>query len=181
MERPDFLKFIGKLVHYYERKTLPTAKTIDLWFEDLKDVDAEAIPAIFDSIKQGERFPSNLPAAVISAWRDWLRIGNGKNRNDKGRYACNDCGGTGLLFVRRVDRDLGCKTDYVFRCKRCGQADINAPFANLSDLMVMGYEINEPCTQRQAPIPDRYKRRRGSPDSLGFIAGNAINRFAPVQ
>lgn len=181
MERPEFLKFIVKLVHYYERKTLPTTKTIDLWFEDLKDVDAEAVPAIFDSIKQGERFPSNLPAAVISAWRDWLRAGNGKNSNSHGRFACNDCGGEGLLFVSRKDQDLGFKVDYVFRCKRCGQTDINAPFAFLSDLVARGYEINEACSQRQAPIPDRYKRRRGSPDSIGFIAGNAMNRFAPVQ
>lgn len=178
MERPDFLKLIAKLVNYYERKSLPTTKSIDLWFEDVKAVDAEALGAIFDTIKQGERFPSNLPAAILSAWREWARSSGRASQGKTGqgmKSACQDCDGDGLLFVKRRN-DLGYEEGLVFRCARCGSATINAPMANLCDLLARGFEMNDLSTVKQAPIIGK----RGSmhaEDHLGAISMAAMERF----
>ena len=153
MEKPEFLKLVRDLVAYFERKAVPTSGTIDMWYQDVKGVDSEALGHILEALKQDERWPSNLPLAIKRAWSDWARsAGNQPSRREAvSRYhSCPDCE-RGVIFVRRED-EWGNICGFAFACKRCGQCDTALPAAALGELLAKGYEENDCRTFVPAPM-----------------------------
>jgi hypothetical protein len=62
-DKPQFLKFILNLCHYFERKQ-PSANTLDLWWHELKDLDPMFYPSILKYLHQLESWPKNLPREI---------------------------------------------------------------------------------------------------------------------
>jgi len=134
MNEIEFKRFVGKLVHYYNRKTIPTTQSLNIWLQEVERIPAEALDFIFNHIKQGDSFPGNLPKAMRDGWQEWIRA-NGKSNG--GFVECEDGCDRGILFVWHT---VHC-TGFAFRCARCNQSDlIGIPAAKYGDLVRRGYE-----------------------------------------
>lgn len=137
MEKADVLRLVRKFTDYYNVKTLPSTKTVEMWIETLRPIRAEATQFIVESITDShEKLPGNFPLAVKKAYREWLDRQKRENGGKRESVDCQECT-EGLIFVRKD----GC--GFVFRCAQCRQSGLMAiPSAYTYDLMTSGYELN---------------------------------------
>lgn len=135
MERQTFIKGLKKLCAYYER-SIPQRETIDMWLAKVQHLPDECASWITDQITDSsERWPSNLPGAMLKLWPQWLNA-HPENRAYSSESGCDQCE-NGVLHVRDKD-GYQC----VFRCA-CLKSDlVTLRVASLNDLLNAGYTVN---------------------------------------
>jgi hypothetical protein len=73
----EFTQFVRDVSYYFQRK-MPADRTIELWYEDVKHIQAQRLPEIFKAIKNGESPPYNLAGAMLTVYNGSARnAGNG--------------------------------------------------------------------------------------------------------
>jgi len=101
MTRFEFMALAESLAAYYSAKT-PGSKTIDLWFDMVQNIPAEALPWIEQKIYQEhDLLPRNLPKAIRELFEAWLQA-NPEKRAHKESVDCPDCEGGWLCLTRPV-------------------------------------------------------------------------------
>jgi len=116
MTRFEFMALAESLAAYYSAKT-PGSKTIDLWFDMVQNIPAEALPWIEQKIYQEhDLLPRNLPKAIRELFEAWLQA-NPEKRAHKESVDCPDCEGGWLCLTRPV---RGYKVPPTFSAP-CGQ------------------------------------------------------------
>lgn len=132
MDAKTFGIGIKKLCAYYE-KSIPPRETIELWLQKAERLPSECMPWIVAQITDSsERWPSNLPGAILKLWPQWLHA-HPELRSSYSENGCTDCDSIGWLHVRDKD-GLVC----AFRC-RCGKLHNSAPAVWLHELLREGY------------------------------------------
>jgi hypothetical protein len=88
----EFTQFVRDVSYYFQRK-MPADRTIELWYEDVKHIQAQRLPEIFKAIKNGESPPYNLAGAMLTVYNGSARnAGNGiwqptaKDHSEKDRF-----------------------------------------------------------------------------------------------
>lgn len=77
MKLSEFRQFVKNLCDYNQRQ-YPSRESVDLWYEDVKQIPATELAAVFDVLKRGE-YPRNMATAVLNVRADKARsAGNGR-------------------------------------------------------------------------------------------------------
>ena len=133
----QFVKFVQDLFDYYERKR-PNDNTMDLWFDEVKNIPEECLPWIQSKIfKENETKPSNLPATMWALYNAWLQA-NPHKRAFTEEKNCPDCEGGWLVLHRFVDM-YGREVSHSAACGRCKQIP-NAYYLTLEEAERKGYK-----------------------------------------
>jgi len=73
----EFRQFVKNLCDYNQRQ-YPSRESVDLWYEDVKQIPATELPAVFNVLKRQE-YPRNVATAVLNVRADKARsAGNGR-------------------------------------------------------------------------------------------------------
>lgn len=145
MDAKTFGIGIKKLCAYYE-KSIPPRETIELWLQKVERLPSECMPWMISQITEScERWPTNLPGAMLKLWPHWLRENRDKSSHHP-ENGCSECE-KGILYVRDHEG-----YQYAFRCK-CGQDQNALHPAWLSDLLCNGYTVNDldECAKWRVP------------------------------
>ncbi len=97
---------------YFERKE-PSDATVDLWFQAVRDVPAEALPWLYRKLIELEAFPRNLPGFMLARAREW-RAGN-PHRQPRDYCECH----SGVWEVAFWRPELGEWAIFTIPCGRC--------------------------------------------------------------
>lgn len=136
MTRFEFMALAESLAAYYSAKT-PGSKTIDLWFDMVQNIPAEALPWIEQKIYQEhDLLPRNLPKAIRELFEAWLQA-NPEKRARKESVDCPDCEG-GLLCLTRPVRGYRVPPTFSAPCGRCRQVRA-AQYMTLAEALRQGY------------------------------------------
>jgi len=101
MTRFEFMALAESLAAYYGVKT-PGSKTVDLWFDMVQNIPAEALPWIERKIYQDQdSLPRNLPKAIRELFEAWLQTHPEKRAFVQDRN-CPDCDGGWLTLCKPV-------------------------------------------------------------------------------
>lgn len=165
MERQTFIKGLKKLCAYYER-SIPQRETIDMWLAKVQHLPDECASWITDQITDSsERWPSNLPGAMLKLWPQWLNA-HPELRSSYSENGCTDCDSIGWLHVRDKDGHV-----CAFRC-RCGKLQNSAPTAWLHELLRDGYSEDtlDEAARWRVPSKGRITSDINWSDYLGDLA-----------
>ena len=132
----QFVSFVQDLFDYYERKR-PNDNTMDLWFDEVKNIPDECLPWIKQKIfKENENKPSNLPATMWALYNAWLQA-NPDKRAYREEKDCPDCEGGWLVLQKKID---GYKQpiSHSAACGRCKQIP-SANYMALQEAVSKGF------------------------------------------
>lgn len=148
MELFNFTQVIKELCDYYERKE-PKPGTLELWFDRVKTIPAEALPWIVKKIcQENDAFPKNLPGSLAAMFFAWKQAYPEKILAEQ-YTSCPDCHeGT----IRAWGEHDGRAYPYLFRCGKCRQSNVQGwPMQTLTQLKIAEYEIEHVPRFRQRP------------------------------
>jgi len=137
MVQARFLDFVTDVFDYFERKR-PNDNTMDLWFDEVRNIPDEALEWIKSRIfKENDNKPSNLPATMWALYNAWLQA-NPHKRAFTEEKDCPDCEGGWLVLQKRID---GYKQpiSHSAPCGRCKQIP-NAYYLTLEEAERKGYK-----------------------------------------
>jgi hypothetical protein len=119
MVREEFETFTVKLSAFYERKVRPMHGTLDLWFEKVRRIPAEALPWMENKIyEESEGWPRNLTSTMWALYHSWLQA-HPEKRSFKRDQFCPDCEGGWLILEKQEDYRQ--PTSYSAPCGNCKQ------------------------------------------------------------
>ena len=137
MTRFEFMALAESLAAYYGVKT-PGSKTVDLWFDMVQNIPAEALPWIERKIYQDQdSLPRNLPKAIRELFEAWLQA-NPEKRAHKESVDCPDCEGGWLCLTRPV-RGYKVPPTFSAPCGRCRQVRAGK-YMTLSEAFAEGFK-----------------------------------------
>lgn len=96
MVAADFARWLKRALSYFDRKE-PSDDTVNLWFEEVKDLPAEALPYAYQALTELDSFPRNLPGFLRAKTREWL---GSRPRRNQGDCGCHS-GAWEVAFFRR--------------------------------------------------------------------------------
>lgn len=132
----QFVKFVQDLFDYYERKR-PNDNTMDLWFDEVKNIPDECLPWIQSKIfKENDTKPSNLPATMWALYNAWLQA-NPHKRAYTAEVECPDCEGGWLVLQKRLE-SYRVPISFSAPCSRCKQLP-SARYMSLDDAISAGF------------------------------------------
>lgn len=137
MVQSKFVEFVTDVFDYFERKR-PNDNTMDLWFDEVRNIPDEPLEWIKGKIfKENDNKPSNLPATMWALYNAWLQA-NPHKRAFTEEKDCPDCEGGWLVLQKRVN---GYKQpiSHSAPCGRCKQLPA-AQYMTLFDALNAGYE-----------------------------------------
>jgi hypothetical protein len=70
MEKTAFTRWLHQALSYFERKE-PSDETVDLWFQTVREIPAEALPWLYQELIGLEAWPRNLPGFLQTRVRNW--------------------------------------------------------------------------------------------------------------
>lgn len=145
----EFKEFLRDIGIYYERKA-PNDGTTESWFERVKNIPGESVGWITDKIYDSfEAYPKNIPNTMWAFYREWMTANPHKVVSNH-YFQCPACDGEGLITISK--KVNGYDYDYVARCSRCKQSDINGiPYMSREDAEKGGYSIIAQPHQTQIP------------------------------
>lgn len=119
MIQDDFRKFVMDISHFYGLNKVVDAERFSMWFEQVKKIPTEAIPAIYTKlISEKDTMPRNVPKCVKEYFRQWISENPDKSAYQNfQRTKCDDCGGKGIIWYRKTfgdDRNIK-----AVRCASC--------------------------------------------------------------
>ncbi len=130
----DLADIVADVCSYFVHK-IPTEQTMEQWAEKLQGLNLRASRGwVVKIISNGEKFPSNFPAAVKFAYSSWLR-NQPKAHDQKGCAYCLD----GLIHAREKRGNV-----FAFRCGHCNISEADYPVATRYSLAEKGFELDWP-------------------------------------
>jgi len=136
MVQARFLDFVTDVFDYFERKR-PNDNTMDLWFDEVRNIPDEALEWIKSRIfKENDNKPSNLPATMWALYNAWLQA-NPDKRAHRESVDCPDCEGGWLCLTRPV-RGYKVPPTFSAPCGRCRQVRA-AQYMTLAEALRQGY------------------------------------------
>lgn len=137
MVRTELEAIVGNLGAFYERKSAPSAMTLELWMQKVKNIPSEAVGPIQDKIMdECEYWPRNLPATLWAMYHAWLEA-HPEKRAHKDIVDCPDCEGGWLCLTRPV-RGYRVPPTFSAPCGRCRQVRA-AQYMTLAEALRQGY------------------------------------------
>lgn len=107
MVRVDFDHMIKELSAFFERTKPPAAKTMDLWYEQVRHIPIKYLQPLTASIMTLDIWPRNLPAVMRSKYVELTEEDGSSNKyaihprrlNPKAyaKLGCPQCHGEGLI------------------------------------------------------------------------------------
>lgn len=141
MNKFELTQSLTNLANYYERKP-PSPATVELWFEKVRTIPAEALQWIENQIESGnESFPRNVPGTIWACYKSWMEA-NPDKMSRRYEVSCPDGCDDGVVHVRK-QKPFGGESltyTYVFSCSKCNRGPQGYPHARLQDLLADGYE-----------------------------------------
>ena len=136
MNKIEFSSFVETLTTFFGAKA-PGMKAVDLWFDMVQNIPAEALPWIETKICQDqETIPRNLPKAIRELFEAWLQA-HPEKRARKESVDCPDCEGGWLCLTRPV-RGYKVPPTFSAPCGRCRQVRA-AQYMTLAEALRQGY------------------------------------------
>ena len=118
MTKPTFEGMVKQLSIYFGLAGIVSQDRFDQWYFRVKDIPEGAVGFILRQIeKERDTMPRNLPRAVQQAYESW-RAKNADKLIGYERKACDECGGSGFLWVWARTK-TGARYQAVFRCGLC--------------------------------------------------------------
>jgi len=137
MVQVRFLDFVTDVFDYFERKR-PNDNTMDLWFDEVRNIPDEALEWIKSRIfKENDNKPSNLPATMWALYNAWLQA-NPDKRAHRESVDCPDCEGGWLCLTRPV-RGYKVPPTFSAPCGRCRQVRAGK-YMTLSEAFAEGFK-----------------------------------------
>jgi len=161
MNNLTFAALVRELSAYYERRNLPSADTMELWMQRVKNIPEEAVSWIIRKIEEdSESFPRNLPAQIWAYYHEWLNTFPEKRaaHSYEVENDCKYCDGTGILIAYRtkVSGEKEICYSYLFRCGHCSRAMIEAwPIRTITELQEDGFHFREMAWPSQKQKTER--------------------------
>jgi len=137
MVQVRFLDFVTDVFDYFERKR-PNDNTMDLWFDEVRNIPDEALEWIKSRIfKENDNKPSNLPATMWALYNAWLQA-NPHKRAFTEEKDCPDCEG-GWLVLQKTIAGYNQPISHSVPCGRCRQIAA-VKYLTLAEAIKAGYE-----------------------------------------
>lgn len=137
MVQSGFVSYVTDIFAYYQREK-PKDRTMDLWFDEVRNIPDEALDWISSRIfKESERLPSNLPATTWALYNAWLQANPNKRAFAQERD-CPDCEGGWLVLQKRLPM-YAIPISHSAPCGRCKQIPA-AQYMTLFQAREKGYE-----------------------------------------
>lgn len=147
MTRDEFEKIVKSLFAYFQ-KAPPKSKAVDLWFQRVNSIPDIAAKWIARRIVDNENsLPYNIAKAFLDGWADYKKAHPHLFINDFEQTECGDCAGSGLLFFKAYNEDLGRVERCMAKCARCQNwrrhfgSKVRIPTYSLNQLKEKDYEI----------------------------------------
>lgn len=145
MVRQEFDAVIENLGAFYERKVKPIPRTLEMWFEKVKNIPSEAVGPIQDKIMdECEYWPRNLPATLWAMYHTWLEA-HPEKRAHRTEIDCPDCE-SGWLTLQKIVLNKFGKSMYrtaiptfAWPCGKCRQLP-SKQYRTLFQAIEAGYE-----------------------------------------
>ena len=135
----DLNRVIEELSDFYERKTAPKTKTVELWYRLVKQIPAEPLKWITRHIQDNyESFPKNITSALWGSFTEWQQT-NPDKKVIETFFECSDCN-EGLIFAKKKNKQ-GTNYEYIFRCTKCKQNHCRAYPASSRLELLQDYEV----------------------------------------
>jgi|DEB3_MinimDraft_2_1074329.scaffolds.fasta_scaffold36897_1 hypothetical protein len=149
MVQSKFVEFVTDVFDYFERKR-PNDNTMDLWFDEVRNIPDEPLEWIKGKIfKENDNKPSNLPATMWALYNAWLQA-NPHKRAFTEEKDCPDCEG-GWLVLQKQIAGYRSPISHSAPCGRCRQIPA-AKYMTLAEAIKAGYERTD---LRSAPWDGR--------------------------
>lgn len=137
MVQSGFVSYVTDIFAYYQREK-PKDRTMDLWFDEVRNIPDEALDWISSRIfKESERLPSNLPATTWALYNAWLQA-NPHKRAFAQERDCPDCEGGWLVLQKRLPM-YAIPISHSAPCGRCKQVPA-AQYMTLFQAKEKGFE-----------------------------------------
>jgi hypothetical protein len=129
--RTQAADLINELWSYF-RTTEPPEKSVEVWINDLIDIDLNSAGYfIINKIKHLDKFPNNFPGTVKSFYFQWRR----EQPKEKSELGCSKCI-NGLLHASKEGYS------FAFRCGHCDSSMASYPTATKYQIEEQGYELD---------------------------------------
>ena len=145
MVKADFARWLKQALAYFERKE-PSDATVDLWYERVRDIPAQALPRIYQDLTEQEAFPRNLPAFMWARSQEWLSANPRFRRLPDGNCECH----RGFFDVAFWRPELAEWAVFTFPCGLCNHSD--GPRSRF-DLLNPNLYDREPNRYQESPPP----------------------------
>lgn len=137
MVRTDLEAIVGNLGAFYERKARPSAMTLELWMQKVKNIPTEAVPWIQDRIMdESEMWPRNFPQTLWAMYNAWIQA-NPDKRAYRESVDCPDCEG-GWLSLQKELKAYRQPISHSAPCGRCRQIPA-AKYMTLHEAISKGF------------------------------------------
>ena len=137
MTQINFRNFVFGVSDYYERKR-PQDSTMDLWFDEVRNIPDEPLEWITGKIfKENDTKPTNLPATMWALYNAWLQANPNKRAFAQERD-CPDCEGGWLVLQKRLPM-YAIPISHSAPCGRCKQIPA-AKYMTLAEAKEKGFE-----------------------------------------
>jgi len=143
MEKETFERWLDKALTFFDRKG-PSSATVDLWFQAVKDITAEALPRVYQELTELESLPRNLPGFMQAKARDWL--GANPHKQARGNCECHK----GVWEVACWRPELA---EWVIFTVPCGPCNGREGPRERIDLLNPKFYEREPDRYMEAPPP----------------------------
>jgi len=145
MVRTELEAIVGNLGAFYERKSAPSAMTLELWMQKVKNIPSEAVGPIQDKIMdECEYWPRTLPATLWAMYHAWLEA-HPEKRAHKDIVDCPDCEGGWLVLQKIINNKFGrpmyenAIPTFTAPCGKCRQLPMRN-FLTLFQAIEQGYQ-----------------------------------------
>lgn len=165
MRLDELQGFIFRVVRYYDQKSAPDPKTIKLWLEDVQGIPSEALPGMWDLVKEWhDSYPcrDGFPKIMKRAFAHWLKNNLHKKAHQSDVEAkCHIPGcANGILMLWDADNILRC-----YRCASCGRSSINTQSITIREADERGLVLDTMAEteSRNTFMRKVYQESRGFP------------------
>lgn len=166
MNKIEFSSFVETLSTYFGAKA-PGMKAVDLWFDMVQNIPAEALPWIENKIcQEQDTIPRNLPKAIRELFEAWLQAHPEKRAFTQENRSCPDCEGGWLALCKPVD---GYRLPLSFSapCGRCKQVP-SRHYLTLHQALADGYK-------RQKLYALSYAEARNVKDLIRLVVNRGVD------
>lgn len=185
MVREQLTEKILRLYRHF-RRNMPPPDTMDLWFDQLGHVPADAGEwIVIRIINQFDRLPENIVKVFKELWQAYQQE-NPEKIAKKHESFCRICGGRGLIWITKIED--GYLHNYVCRCGHCQNHERikipdNLPRWTVEQIRGRGFEF---CWRNESPAKeDRYAmiEKKVNPEPMAKKIGRPMKdeKKRPVQ
>jgi hypothetical protein len=119
MTKDEFKKIVENIFLYFQ-KAPPKSKAVDLWFQRVNWIPHIAAKWIARRIVDNESSaPYNVAKAFLDGFLEYRKAHPHLFIDNFKRTECSDCHGSGFLFFKVYNEDLGRTQRCMARCKNC--------------------------------------------------------------